>query len=75
MRPESAYFQASTIAPRTISPAPIPSRKFSFSPRNAIASAIATTTLSLSIGATLETSPNLKCPKVTEPGEASTEAG
>jgi len=36
----SDYFQASTIAPSTISPAPIPLRIFSFSPRNVIANAI-----------------------------------
>jgi hypothetical protein len=44
------YFQASTIAPKTMSPAPIPSRRSNFSPRNVIASAKATTTLNFRPG-------------------------
>ncbi len=56
-RRETPQGNANTTAPETISVAPIAPRGLKRSPRNVIESNIAATTLSLSIGATLVTSP------------------
>jgi hypothetical protein len=56
-RHETPQGNANTTAPETISVAPIAPRRLKRSPRNVIESNIAATTLSLSIGATLVTSP------------------
>lgn len=57
------YFHARSRAPTTMKPAPIPSRTSSLSPSAMTAIAMAITTLSLSMGATFETSPNCSARK------------
>jgi hypothetical protein len=62
-RRETPQDNANTTAPETIRVAPIAPRKFRRSPRNAIESNIAATTLSLSIGATFATWPSCNARK------------
>jgi hypothetical protein len=62
-RHETPQRNANTTAPETIRVAPIAPRKFRRSPRNAIESNIAATTLSLSIGATFATWPSCNARK------------
>jgi hypothetical protein len=57
------YFHARKSAPHTIRPTPKVSRAESRSPRNRTEITMATTTLSLSIGATFTTSPSCKARK------------
>jgi hypothetical protein len=61
--PQPAQANAKTTAPQTISVAPIAPRKLMRSPRKIIESKIAATTLSLSTGATLATSPTCNARK------------
>ena len=61
--PGCRYFKARKSPPTTIKATPIPSRGLNRSPKKRNESAIATTTLSLSIGATLDTSPSWRARK------------